>query len=1023
MDIQAHLRTISEDYCLDEQAALAQLITHVSIDAADIPAITARASRWIAALGGEPPDSLVQQVLQEFSLHSEEGKALMALSEALLRIPDRAVAEALISDKLTRGEWRHQGEGDHPLFVQVSAMLLGLSGHLLATGSGGVKHPLVGKLLKSFSAPVVHRVLVQMIRLMAGQFVFANDIDTAMKRATAVKDDQQRYSFDMLGEASVCQRQAEEFFDAYYQAIERASAGHNISIKLSALTPHFDVRKRERTVPELVDKLDPLLALAVQRDVGITIDAEEADKLDITLATFAALYSRWGHSLPARFGLAVQAYSKRAPAVLRFLKDLAADLGPPVAVRLVKGAYWDTEVKLAQVAGLADYPVFTEKVHTDLSWLACAHYLMAHPQQFYAQFATHNPVSISHVLQIANGDSRFEFQRLYGMGASLYEAVLQHDAALSCRVYCPVGHYRQLLPYLVRRILENGANSSIVRQLAAADAEPGALAKHPLESIQQDEYRHFRLPVPGRLFGESRDNSSTVNLANRVECDTLLAGVQAWRQKNWLLLPVLAAETNGGLLNTISNPADGSLVGQCQFADAALMQAALADAANAFPRWSGASAGQRAQLLEAFAGLLQEHREELVALLVLEAGKTISDGIDELREAVDFARYYAGQARQLFADWQHLDGPVGEHNSLGASGRGVFLCISPWNFPLAIFVGQVTAALAAGNCVLAKPAEETPLVACRAVQLMHTAGLARDVIQCLPGPGPELAAAVVADARLAGVAFTGSTLTARHINRALADREGPIVPFIAETGGQNAMIVDSSALPEQVVMDVIHSAFFSAGQRCSALRVLFVQEDIRASLLQLLIGAMQCLQLGDPAELATDIGPVISREAVDRLRTYIDTMRAQGKLLHAVTLPSQLDPYRFVAPHLFSIDSMDELAEEHFGPILHVLGYAFGELDDVVEQIHRSQYGLTVGIQSRNQAFCEQLADKLRVGNVYINRSMTGAVVGVQPFGGMGLSGTGPKAGGPHYLQRFAVEKTISNNVAAIGGNVSLLVD
>lgn len=1026
MDIQAQLQTISQSYCSDEQQAVDRLRQSLQADETVLAAVTTAASQLINQVRAQSQTSLMQQVLQEFSLDSEEGKALMALAESLLRVPDRAVAQSLISDKLQRGDWQQAQHGDHPLFIQVSALLLGFGGNLLAGHRGDPQQSSLRDLVRRFSGPVVQRALMQMIRVLAGQFVFADNIDAALKRAARQSHPQQRFSFDMLGEAAICQQQASRFFDSYRQAIAAAgrSGGEdgNISIKLSALSPRFAALKFERVVPELSDVLNPLLALAAEHGVGITIDAEEADKLDITLAVFCALFRRWGKALAGRLGLAVQAYSLRAMPVLQCLRELADTEGVPVAVRLVKGAYWDSEIKLAQVAGLDGYPVFTEKLHTDLSYLACAEFLLRHPRQFYPQFATHNPVTLSHILCIAQDHAAFECQRLYGMGGALYDALLAQHPTLRCRAYCPVGEYRQLLPYLVRRILENGANNSMVRQLVGSDVDVAVLSTHPLTLLRQGDYQQFRLPRPGDLFAPGRANSATVNLASIHERHQLLASLAGYADTLWSQQPLTASAGESGEAVAVSDPASGRVIGQCLFADTDTAERALDSADKAARDWRARDAEHRAQLLERFADELEANREELIAMLVYEAGKSLGDSIDELREAVDFCRYYAQQARGLFSEPRQLHGPVGERNTLGWQGRGVFLCISPWNFPLAIFVGQVAAALAAGNTVLAKPAEQTPLIACRAVELMYRAGFARDVVQCLPGPGASLAAALLPDSRLAGVAFTGSTATARQIHRQLAGRSGAMVPLIAETGGQNAMIVDSSALPEQVVKDVIHSAFLSAGQRCSALRVLFVQEEVSATLIDLLSGAMDVLQMGNPADPTTDIGPVIDAEAAQSLRRHIDDMRSGGNLIHSVALPAALAPERFVPPTLLRIESMDALTQEHFGPVLHVITYDYRDIDAVIEQIHRSEYGLTVGIASRNEAFCDSLADKLMVGNVYINRGMTGAVVGVQPFGGMGLSGTGPKAGGPNYLQRFAVEKTISNNIAAIGGNVSLLV-
>ena len=926
-----------------------------------------RALRLAERVRAAPPSPLsAESFLRSYGLTTPEGVALMCVAEALLRIPDAETADALIRDKLASGNWSAASAADWALM---------LTGTLAKWHDAEEKSfpTTVKRLIARLGEPVVRGAVKQAMRILAGQFVLAETIEDAVRRGNEHRP--YRFSFDMLGEAARTAEDAASYLASYTRAINAVKAPDALSIKLSALHPRFEEAKRERVFAELLPRVQSLAKLAQDRGVGVTLDAEESERLELTLDLFEALSGEF------RIGLAVQAYQKRALAVCEWL----ASLNRKISVRLVKGAYWDGEVKRAQQLGMPDYPVFTRKAATDISYIACAKVLLKAPTIFPA-FATHNCRTVATILELA-GEDEFEFQKLFGMGDALYDALLAEHPRAACRIYAPVGGFTDLLPYLVRRLLENGANTSFVHQIADPDVPVEALVADPVAALPEPYRPDPRIPLPRDLYPD-RKNSLGLDLADQQVLERLSQRTRADG-------PLAAVE------DTTPQELDFS----------------LARAADAFENWSRAPAEKRAELLERGADRLEARMDELVSLIVREGGRTYNDAVAEVREAADFCRYYALQAMKQFGR-QTLPGPAGERNELRLHGRGVFACISPWNFPLAIFTGQVAAALAAGNTVIAKPAEQTPRIGFRALEVLYEAGIPPDAACCVVGPGETIGAALVADARVSGVAFTGSVETARLINQSLAKRAGPIVPLIAETGGVNAMIVDASALPEQVVDDVVVSAFQSAGQRCSAQRILFVDEGCAPRVMHLLAGALAELRVGDPAEPDTDIGPVIDAGARNTLKRHIDQLRKNSILIGEARAPSTGN---FVAPIAFQLPLEALPRTEVFGPVLHVCTYRRQELGQVLQWMRDTGYGLTLGIHSRIQSFVDEVVAAARVGNIYVNRSMIGAVVGVQPFGGEGLSGTGPKAGGPNYILRFAVERTLTVNTAAVGGVTELL--
>ncbi len=1028
---------INRRYLADEADCVHDLLALAKVEPARAAEVRALALRLVEAVRtNRTSKGGLDAFLKQYDLASREGVILMCLAEALLRIPDADTADRLIADKIAAGNWAdHLGSSDS-LFVNASTWGLMLTGRLVRPEPEEMRNPgaVISRLAMRLGEPVVRGAMRQAMRIMGQQFVMGRTIEEALERSVDSENRDYRHSFDMLGEAAMTSADALRYLAAYSHAIGRLGAHRtsgaeenspSISVKLSALFPRYEFSHRERVLTELTPRLVQLVAEARTARVALTVDAEEAERLELSLELIDRVLQSSASAGWSGFGLAVQAYQKRTPDVLRWLVGRARESGRRLNVRLVKGAYWDSEIKRAQERGLQGYPVFTRKPNTDVSYLACARLLLDAGEEIYPQFATHNAQTAASIIVMARQRGRrFEFQRLHGMGEELYAEIVGEDKLnLPCRVYAPVGAHEDLLPYLVRRLLENGANTSFVNRIIDERLPAEEIATDPVAQVEAfTQVSHPRIPLPQALFGEERRNSAGLNLADGSELAALSRDAAGAIDAFWRARPIINGREVEGPEIPVTNPANrheaaGSLV----HTDEATIDAAIASAAAAQPEWNRLGADARAAALDRAADLFENSRAELVALAVREAGKTIPDSIAEVREAVDFLRYYAARARKDFGQPIRLPGPTGESNEIRLDGRGVFGCISPWNFPLAIFTGQVAAALAAGNAVLAKPAEQTPLIASRAVKLLHEGGVTPQVLQFVPGPGSRIGARMVADPRIAGISFTGSTETARRIARSLADRPGPLATFIAETGGQNAMLVDSSALPEQVVADVVLSAFNSAGQRCSALRVLFLQDEIADRVLRLLAGFMDELELGDPALLSTDVGPVIDAGAAAALEEHAASIARGAPWSHRVRRQGWHERGTFVAPLAVEIDSISRLEEEVFGPILHVVRYSSGSLDKVVEAIDATGYGLTLGIHTRIDSLAQDLARRLRVGNVYVNRNMIGAVVGVQPFGGRGLSGTGPKAGGPYYLHRFATEQTLTINTAAVGGNTTLL--
>ncbi len=1009
----------------DEQVA-ASLLARASRPAEAERRIDADATRLIegiraraGGLGG------IEDFLHAYSLSTKEGLALMVLAEALLRVPDAVTADRLIEDKLATGDWSAHEVRSSALLVTASAWTLGVTARIIHPGE--TPENILESLVKRLGLPAVRTATRQAMRLLGSHFVLGQTIEEALRRAGRHPD--LRYSFDMLGEGARTAADAQRYFVAYAHAIEAIGAGAGdaalpsrpgISVKLSALHPRFEAISRTRVLEELVPDVIALARKARHHELNFTVDAEEADRLELTLDVLGAVLADPSLRGWEGFGLAVQAYQKRAPAVIDWLADTARGLGRRLMVRLVKGAYWDTEVKRAQERGLAEYPVFTRKAMTDLCYTACTRRLLAARPRLYPQFATHNALTVASVIEDAGGVEGYEFQRLHGMGEVLYELLLADHPEAACRVYAPVGGHRDLLAYLVRRLLENGANSSFVSVAADPSVPIATILERPQHWIADARHaRHPKIPLPRDLYAPERRNSSGVEFGDRASLESLLAEIRR-AEGPTEAAPLIEGVARAGRERALPSPIDGAAIGRVREGDDAVAAAAMAAAQAGFPAWAATPIGERAAALERAGDLLQARRGRLIALLQSEGGKTLDDAVAEVREAVDFCRYYAAQARHALAP-QAMPGPTGESNELRYRGRGVFVCISPWNFPLAIFLGQVSAALAAGNSVVAKPAEQTPLIAAAAVRILHEAGVPPGALALVPGDG-KVGAALTADQRVAGVCFTGSTEVGRAINRALAAKDGPIVPLIAETGGINAMIVDATALPEQVTDDVVASSFRSAGQRCSALRLLCVQEDVADHMIEMIAGAARELELGDPRDPATHIGPVIDAEAKDKLDRWIAGMEAQGRVRFRWDRFEPLPAAgTYVPPAIVTLDRARDLAEEVFGPILHVVRWRADALDPLLDEIAASGYGLTLGIHSRIDSTVEHVVARLANGNVYVNRNMIGAVVGTQPFGGTGLSGTGPKAGGPNYLRRFTTEQVVTINTAAAGGNASRL--
>lgn len=1025
------LPTLRPRFLMDEAEALRPLLEAATLPVAKRQQVQETAKQLVSKVRTKKLTKL-DAFLQEYGLDTQEGVILMCLAEALLRIPDTETQDALIRGLLSKGEWqKHMGSSSSWL-VNASTWGLMLSGKILSwTKDPGI---IISRLTTKLGDVTLRQGVKTAMGILAKEFVIGETIQDALKESSALPEF--RYSFDMLGEAAFTAQDAARYYKDYQDAIAALACppasdffGRNsISVKLSALHPRYDYTKRERVLSEMVPMVLKLCEQARDANILLTLDAEEADRLELSLELLDALLAAPSLKGWDGLGLAVQAYQKRAPLVIDWLAERARFHGKTIPVRLVKGAYWDAEIKRAQLAGLEGFPVYTKKTHTDVSYMACGRRMLSHGDAFYPQFATHNAHTVGYFLTLTRGDDAefkgadFEFQRLHGMGEMLHRSQME-KFNVPVRVYAPVGSFHTLLPYLVRRLLENGANSSFVNRLGDASLPIDDVVADPIRKVEATDLSgHSKIALPINIFGNDRQNSKGLNMADLDVLTPLQSELEKHYARQWQACPIIGGERRGGNAVNVFNPANMSeQIGMVASADEAMIDEAMKVADAASEEWSQTPVEVRAAALYRAANLLETNQAELIAILVREAGKTLNDALGEVREAVDFCRFYANEARRLMGQPIQLPAVTGEDNQLILAGRGVFFCVSPWNFPLAIFLGQITAAIAAGNAVIAKPAGQTSLIAYRSVELLLEAGIPGGVLNYVPGSGSKIGRQVINDPRLDGVVFTGSTEVAQQLFRGLANRDGAILPLIAETGGMNAMIVDSSALPEQVVSDVIMSAFNSAGQRCSALRLLFVQDDVADHTIKLLKGAMAEQQLGNPALIQSDIGPVIDVNAKIELERYIAGLRQTAKEIATAALPADASRGNFVAPVAFEI-TLDQLPErEVFGPVLHVIRWKAGELQNILAAIHKTGYGLTLGIHSRIDAHIDWIKKNARIGNIYVNRNQIGAVVGTQPFGGEGLSGTGYKAGGPHYLLKFTTERAISVNTTAAGGNASLL--
>ncbi|MBS0417644.1 MAG: bifunctional proline dehydrogenase/L-glutamate gamma-semialdehyde dehydrogenase PutA [Proteobacteria bacterium] len=1068
--LRAIREAISEATLRAEADAISELLAALGPLERKLALAKIRATHWVeVARADKRARPFAESMMEQFPLDSAQGRALMSLAEALLRTPDVARADQLIAERLAEV----RGGGRNPISQEVAGAGRGgdaassggdaagggaAASHgagadrssdnwLLRTGFtllGGISRllPNVGaelagqftaaSITKPVLAPVVRATLRRAMRMLGEAFIVGETIDSALARGRS-NPALALCSFDVLGEGARTEADAQRYFDSYANAID--ALGHqppgtvharsSISVKLSALEPRYTLLQSGRVARVLIPRMLELARKAAAVGIGMTIDAEEADRLELSLDIIEALARDEKTVGWDGLGLAVQAYGRRAPFVIDWVAQLARVTGRRMTTRLVKGAYWDSEIKRAQERGLSSFPVYTSKSATDASYLVCAQRLFANNDVIYPQFATHNAFTVAAVLEMAPPNAQYEFQRLHGMGELVFEAVRADVPTLRpVRAYAPVGTHEDLLPYLVRRLLENGANTSFVHQFLNPQVPVEQVVRDPVSALNESQPNESnpKIREPQALYGPERRNSDGPDWGDPAELKVLKNELEKRARQLYAGGPLIGGNTAKDSDVPVHSPSNlQEIVGTSRDATAEEISNAMDAAAKAQPSWDALPAAERADCLDRAAYLLEERRVQFLSLLVREAGKTIPDAVAELREAVDFCRYYAARGRELFGSAQKLNGPTGERNLLSLHGRGVFVCISPWNFPLAIFAGQITAALMAGNSVIAKPAPATPLVAHAMTALLHEAGVPGDVLHMTPADGPAFSDVAMKHTALAGVAFTGSTATAATINRALANRDGAILPLIAETGGVNAMIVDATALPEQVVDDAVMSAFTSAGQRCSALRVLYLQEEIADKVIGMLTGAMKCLAIGDPGDLSTDVGPVISQPALARLRNHASRMRQEAQLLYACPLDEKHESGYFFAPHLIELRALDQLRSEEFGPILHVVRYKADQLPQVIAAIRKTGFGLTLGVHSRLESVADHVFRSVPVGNTYVNRNMIGAVVGVQPFGGQGLSGTGPKAGGPHYLLRFANERTLTINTVAVGGNVELL--
>ncbi len=1028
---------INAQYRAEEKQVITARLEAAMLDEKALKAIELRATELVEStrkateeLGG------IDSFLTEYSLSTDEGIVLMCLAEALLRVPDNKTINLLIQDKLTQADWdAHRARSDS-FFVNATTWALMLTGKVLDPNKAD---SFLGKsvfnLMNKSGKGVIRKAVDKAMRIMSRQFVMGRTITEALKRAKKEEACGYRYSYDMLGEAALTQADAETYFKAYQDAIEtigkNVSSDSNIytragiSVKLSALHPRYEEGQHERVLAELAPKLLALAQQAKRFGIKLTVDAEESERLDISLDVIERVFCDSSLEGWEGFGLAVQSYQKRAFAVLDWVAELAKSQNRRIMVRLIKGAYWDSEIKKAQMEGLKDYPVFTRKVFTDVSFQACAKKLFTLTDFIYPQFATHNAYSVALVMHLAKDYRDFEFQCLHGMGRELYDQIVPADKyGIPCRIYAPVGVHEDLLPYLVRRLLENGANSSFVNRLVDADAPASELVEAPIKKAKAylDKINQ-NIPLPQDIYGPERANSDGIDWTDREVCAQLQKTFKAMEPFSWEAKPLIAGRktSNTERLPLVSPQSHKMQIGYVTNATEEDVEWALQKADECFDVWSRTPVAERAACLRRFGDLLETHTNTFLAIACLEAGKTWADGIAEVRESVDFCRYYANMAEKLMGAPTELTGYTGETNQLSLHARGTVLCISPWNFPLAIFTGQVVAALVTGNCVIAKPAAPTPLIAYTAVKLMYEAGFPKAAIQLLPGPGRMVGNLLVSDKRIKAVVFTGSTDTATGINQTLAARGGEIVPLIAETGGQNGMIVDSSALLEQVVQDVLLSSFGSAGQRCSALRVLYIQDEIYDDFEIMLKGAMAELRVSLPQWLSTDVGPIINEGALKQLQNHVEEMKTKHRIIYQCALDETCADGTFMPPTAISINSMHDLKEEMFGPVLHVIRYKQNNLDGVIDEINSTGFGLTFGIHSRINRTVQYVRERIHAGNFYVNRNTTGAIVGLQPFGGEGLSGTGPKAGGPQYLLRFCHERTYSEDTTAAGGNASLM--
>jgi len=1003
---------IRDTYSADEKDVLEALMKRINMSEADRKKVAAAGAQYVDRVRNETSPSMMEAFLAEYGLSTEEGVGLMCLAEALLRVPDAETIDDLIQDKIEPSNWgAHLGHSSSSL-VNASTWALLLTGKVLEDDPKGPTRALRG-LVRRMGEPVVRTAVGQSMRILGKQFVLGQTIEEGMKNARELEKKGYTYSYDMLGEAARTDEDAQRYHEAYAKAISaiakqakgdvRSSPG--ISVKLSALHPRYEYTHKETVMSELLPRAKELVRQAAKANIGFNIDAEEQDRLDLSLDVIEELLSDPELEGWNGFGVVVQAYGRRAAPVIEYLYDLAERLDRKIMVRLVKGAYWDTEIKLAQEMGVERFPVFTRKVNTDVSYMACARLLMDRRDRIYPQFATHNAHTCAAVVAMAGNDKdSFEFQRLHGMGEALHGIVKQSEGT-RCRIYAPVGAHRDLLAYLVRRLLENGANSSFVNQIVDETIPSREISRDPVSEVEKlgDEIASPNIRLPGELFAPHRKNSRGFRINEPASILPLLAAREDWADAQWSAGPMLAGnpEPKGAARDALS-PADTTrVVGKVHDATPEEVATALDAAETGFEDWSATPVAERAEILRKIADAYEDNVAELTAITSREAGKTILDGIAEVREAVDFLRYYANEAERL------------EEEQPG-SARGIFVCISPWNFPLAIFTGQIAAALVAGNAVLAKPAEQTPLIAARAVELMRAAGLPEAALQLLPGDGPTVGGPLTSDSRIAGVCFTGSTEVAQIIHKALAGNAGPDAVLIAETGGLNAMIVDSSALTEQAVRDILISSFQSAGQRCSALRMLYVQEEARDRLLHMLYGAMDALSIGDPWDMDTDVSPVIDADAQKEISDYTD---AQGKRL-LKTVPAPKGDGTYVRPAVVKVNGIGDLQKEIFGPVLHVATFKASKIDKVVDEINDKGYGLTFGLHTRIDDRVQQIVERIHVGNTYVNRNQIGAIVGSQPFGGEGLSGTGPKAGGPLYVSRFRRTEKPASHAAPSGKDV-----